>query len=395
MFFHIDEAGNTGNNLFDSVQPTLSYGMISSPRNVDVLGRALHREILRELDVEQLHASRLGMQGLSRVARPLLDLQQEFRFGFDYYYIHKPSFAVVLLFDSVFDCGINHGVNWSWYWTALRYPAVAHLGMLLDEELAKEGHRLFLAPRGSDIGAIVTLLTELRERTRKSGFDARICQVFDDAFTYGIEHPDDMDFGASDLKLVSPNAVAFQFVSAAIARRCRLVARRRGGRRRVSIGTIKIDHQQQFNLAQETTHFYQRKMAEGRRTAPKDALMLPPVLQDVERNELELRGMPQHALQFARSAESIGLQLADVFLWLVNRVEEGTYVPPPLHPLVHSILERTLIDSISMEGMAKRFERFMGQLPEIDEMSEAQLADGRKLMALHQKRVDKALGRTS
>ncbi len=222
LFFHIDEAGNTGNNLFDEHQPKLSYGMISSSLNVDVLGRALHRRMLRELEVDQLHANRLKMDGLAQVAEPLWKLQKRLRLSFDYYYIDKPSLVVTLLFDAVFDVGINPGVNWIWYWTPLRYPAVWHLGMLLDEDLAREAHRLCLVNDPEHhLDAIVGLLGELRDRARTSGFDPRLREVFDDAFSYGIDHPDDMDFGCGDSKLVSPNAIAFQFISTALARRCR------------------------------------------------------------------------------------------------------------------------------------------------------------------------------
>jgi hypothetical protein len=35
MFLHIDEPGNSGNNLFDQNQPVLSYGALSSRWDVD------------------------------------------------------------------------------------------------------------------------------------------------------------------------------------------------------------------------------------------------------------------------------------------------------------------------------------------------------------------------
>ena len=47
MYFHIDEAGNTGNNLFDSDQPRLSYGVLSSLVNADALCIDVHKNIQR------------------------------------------------------------------------------------------------------------------------------------------------------------------------------------------------------------------------------------------------------------------------------------------------------------------------------------------------------------
>jgi hypothetical protein len=367
LFFHIDEAGNTGNNLFDENQPKLSYGMLSSPLNVDVLGRTLHLRMLRELGVDSLHANRLGMDALAHIAEPLLALQKKLQFGFDYYYIDKPSFVVVLLFDAIFDAGINPGVSWGWYWTPLRYPALWHLGKLLDENLAREAHRLCLTknPNGH-LDAIVSLLGELRERTRASHFHPRICEVFDDAFEYGIDHPSEMGFGCGDSKLVSPNAVAFQFISAALARRCRSLPRRRRDR---NVGFIKVDRQQQFNAAQQTTHFYQGKLAEGLRMASgeqRQKMLNHPLFDGLESKDVQLRGLPPDKLEFAASAESIGLQLVDVYLWLIGRILEGDSVPGELVALARSIISRSVVDSISMEGMAERFRKFEARLPEMN-----------------------------
>lgn len=390
MYFHIDESGNTGNNLFDVNQPTLSYGMLSSARNVDALGRSLHREMLRIVGADQLHANQLRMDGLARIADPLTRMQRRLRFNFDFYYIHKPAFVVTLLFDAVFDSGINPAAHWIWYWTPLRFAGVYHLGLLLDENLAKEAHRLCLVRDArKHREAVVALLQELRYRTRASGFQPRVREVFDYALAYGIDHPDEMDFGTSDAKLVSPNAVAFQFICHALARRAR---RRRTGR----VGFIKVDRQQQFNRAQETTHYLQGRLAEGLRTAPEEhrGMMLNhPLFIGFNRTDLELKGFPDSKLQIATSADSIGLQIVDVYLWLMNRVFEGVPVPAELVPLVKTIMNRGVIDSISMEGMEERYRKFDSMLPQMEDITDEQAARADEIRQLHQARVDRALGR--
>lgn len=35
MHFYVDETGHTGPNLFDRTQPVLSYGVLSSPDDLD------------------------------------------------------------------------------------------------------------------------------------------------------------------------------------------------------------------------------------------------------------------------------------------------------------------------------------------------------------------------
>lgn len=96
MFFHIDESGNTGNNLFDSAQPRLSYGVISSERNADILCKDIHSKILRIIDKEQIHANQLGLGGLVKISPHLIEIQKRMRFDFDYYYIEKLDYALTL-----------------------------------------------------------------------------------------------------------------------------------------------------------------------------------------------------------------------------------------------------------------------------------------------------------
>ena len=147
MFFHIDESGNTGMNLFDKRQPRLSYGVLSSRLNIDALGKSMHRKMTRRLGVPVLHANEMGVGSIVQIADKLYALQKKFRFSFDYYYIDKQTFALVLLFDAVFDAGLNKAVKWDLYWTPLRFPAIYLLAQLVDEELLREAWRYVLQRR--------------------------------------------------------------------------------------------------------------------------------------------------------------------------------------------------------------------------------------------------------
>ena len=112
MFFFIDESGNTGNNLFDASQPLLCYGTLSSRLNPDVLGKRDHAAMLRELGVTCLHANELGLSRLTKVAPVLIRLQKRFDFRFDYFYIHKRTYALSMLFEAIFDYERNRALKW-------------------------------------------------------------------------------------------------------------------------------------------------------------------------------------------------------------------------------------------------------------------------------------------
>ena len=78
MFFYIDESGHTGNNLFDSTQPYLYYGVLGSQLNLDILAEPEVRKMRKILGVEdRLHAAELGETNLVKILPDLYKLSKE------------------------------------------------------------------------------------------------------------------------------------------------------------------------------------------------------------------------------------------------------------------------------------------------------------------------------
>ena len=384
MYFHIDESGNTGLNLFDRNQRCLSYGVLSSKLNVDALGKSLHQQMINSLGLQALHASEMGMGGIVKIAHSLLTLQKKFRFKFDYYYIDKLVYALVLLFDAVFDAGLNKAVKWDLYWTPMRFLAILNLNRIADEELLKEGWALYTVRNvEAESERIVALLEELKARTMNSELDERSKELFCDAFEFGIRNPLDLDFGISEAKLVSPNAVGFQFVVYAIARRSR-EAKQQGS------ALIKIDQQQEFNPAQIETHHLLTKIAELRKNArgsDREMALFHPLLQDVDANDLQLHGMPLGTPKVHSSETSIGLQIVDLYLWIINRMTRGDKMPPEVLKLAQAFLRKSVVNSISLEGMARRFRKFESELPEQEDLTPEQIGAYRVSVEQHRHKV--------
>ena len=384
MFFHVDESGNTGNNLFDTSQPTLSYGVLSSLLNVDALAPAAHAAMLRTLGVNALHANQLGVAGLTDIAPALVQLQKKFKFRFDYYYIHKPTYALVILFDAIFDAGLNPAVKWEMYWTPMRFPAIYNLSLICDQGILELAWPLCIAKdvdKRSD--EIIALLTELQQRTKASTLDKRTKELFDAAFRYGIANPQSLDFGVVDQKMISPNAVGFQFVLSSMARRLRAAKRK-------DALSIKVDRQTEFNRSQAGTHYAQSRISEGlaKITGDERRMYLEHPLYDGMGDEDTLRkGMPKREIEFAASDSSIGLQLVDTYLWIVNRAQSGGSLSSELQYLCYQFQKHTGFDGISMEGMLSRWSAFARKLPEIDELTDQQIADVQLNIDSHRKRV--------
>ena len=381
MFFHIDESGNTGNNLFDLQQPRLSYGLLSSRTNVDALGLDIHKAMLKKLDVPELHAADLGFGGLEEIASLLMQLQQKMKFDFDYYFIDKRDYALVHLFEAIFDAGINEAVPWIVYWTPMRFLYIAALSSIIDDEILKKSWVLNTKKNIARSEAdVVALLEEVRAKVTGSQIDVTLKRRMLDAVDYGINNPLKLDFGASDPKLVSPNAVAFQFVTSAIARRLR--------RKGVSVANaITVDQQQQFNAAQLETQRNQFLISSGlRRSSPEDqaGILDHPLYAQLGRLGILGGGIPSAPVVIGKSNVSIGIQIVDIYLWLANRILAGAQLPHKLGGLASSFLGRATLDGISMDGMISRWNKFEAQLTPLGAITEEQAKRAMKIMENHE-----------
>lgn len=384
MYFHIDEAGNTGNNMFDIAQPCLSYGVLSSLRNTDVLCSNIHKDILHVIADKQIHANQLGFGGLVKISPHLIKIQEKMKFDFDYYFIQKPDFVIVMFFDAVFDQGINPAVKWEFYWTPLRYLVIYHLVELFDEPLLREAWRLCIAKKIDNYSDdIITLLTKLKIRAKHTTRDARLKEIIIDAMNYGIANPMALDFGQPDEKMVSPNAVGFQFVANCIARRVK-------SKRLKKASSIIIDRQQQFNKAQITTHEHQALITEGlKKSSPKERNMYikHPLHATTDKFDIVNRGLIDQELTISKSIDSIGLQIVDVYLWMANKIISGHDLPKELGHLWSLFQKRCTIDGISIVGMMERFERFEEMLPSCETLTEEQFNQNQLSIEKHREKV--------
>ncbi len=384
MFFHIDESGNTGNNLFDANQPRLSYGVLSSLRNTDVLCTKLYSQIQKEIGSDQIHANQLGFRGLVKIAPYMIEIQRKMQFDFDYYFIEKLDYALVVFFDSVFDAGLNEAVKWDTYWTPLRYMVIHKLASLFDESLLRDSWNLCKEKKIERHEAdIVKLLTEVKRRAEASVLDARSIEIIVDALNYGIINPMQLDFGSPDQKMLSPNSVGFQFVVSCIARRVRKKKRKKAA-------SIIIDRQHQFNTAQIGTHYNLRKLAEGLKNAPdkeKRHYLKNPLYATLEEDDITHKGLPDCELTVSKSVDSLGLQIVDVYLWVANKVMSGVEMPSELGYLWSMFARRSSIDGISLDGMERRFMEFEKLLPKFEDITDEQMKMAKESIDKHREKV--------
>ena len=230
---------------------------------------------------------------------------------------------------------------------------------------------------------MISLLKEILSRTECSDFDPRSKELIIAALRYGIAYPLNLDFGTIDQSFISPNAVCFQFVITAMAMRIR-------NKRRKNARSITVDRQSQFNKAQIDTHFYAVKFREGLKSPSKKELrryITHPMYHGLDKDLILYKGVPKEKIKVWASEENIGLQIVDIYLWIVNRYLLGNELSEELKALAFSFLRRSMIDGISMESMAQRWEKFEAELPLIEDLTEEQIAYTRQMVEKHRAKI--------
>ena len=77
---------------------------------------------------------------------------------------------------------------------------------------------------------------------------------------------------------------------------------------------------------------------------------------------------PEEKLTIATSADSVGLQIADTYLWILNRAMGGE-LPEDLARFAAACVHPSSVDGISIPAMVGRFMAFEKKLPQADEIA--------------------------
>ena len=331
----------------------------------------------RRLDVERLHANQLGNSGLALIADDIRTIQKRFDVRFDFYRVNKIHHAIICFFDQVFDQGMNPAVLWTSYWTPLRYMLLLRLATLFDESTLALAWEARIHTKSSEAEEKLREVCQRLLARVPNLPDERTQEIVRDALLWTIANTRALSYNVAskfDAVTVMPNSVGFQNVLIGIAQRLRDSDR--------EAKSIVVDRQSQFNKSQSwLAEWYSKMTGSNRALGPG----LP---------TMDLRGMPTTRISFSSGYESAGLELVDIYLWIFKRLYEGKVVAPELYPLVMRQLTVGRTDEISLDAIAQRWEGYFRDVERAD-LSEEQLAEGRKLMAIHEEYRSEALGRQS
>lgn len=339
MHFYVDETGHTGPNLFDQTQPVLSYGVLSSPEDLDKVAEKELAALRKALRVPRLHAAELGMHRLGDLVDTLLVLQKKHRIRFDIYQVVKRDHAIISFFDQVFDQGMNPAVSWTSYWTPMRARLEAH---------DTRSELLFVE--------VCNALLQRCVRQR----DARTRELITDALNWAANNFAQLGYNCKtnkDRLRIMPNMVGFQSVLHRICKRMGAPKRK---------AEIIVDQQSQFNTTQ-------RELGEFYRQIREQPWVLGPGLP-----VMDMSNMPAEPLVFQSGTKSSGLEMVDVYLWVYKRLLEDKELTKPLLRLVYTNRNTALTSSVSLASISTQFKALMETLPE---PSLAELARAREVFA--------------
>ena len=310
MYFYVDETGHTGPKLFDPAQPVLSYGVLSSPENLDEVAEFELAVIRKKLGVHRLHAAELGMYRLSEIVDTMLVLQKKHRIRFDIWQVVKRDHAIISFFDQVFDQGMNPVVPWSAYWTPLRYPLLLNLANLFDDELAEKAWNARLEAHNERSAIQFSQVCNILLR-RVHILDERSKEIITDALNWALVNFNELNYNCKTKKdrlRVMPNMIGFQSVMHGIC--ARLGAPNRKAK-------IIVDQQSQFNTTQQELSEFYHKIRE-------QPWLLGPGLP-----VMDMKNMPAAPLVFESGTRSAGLELVDLYLWTFKRGMENKELTKP------------------------------------------------------------------
>lgn len=369
MYFYIDESGHTGPNIFDEAQPMLYYGVLSSKVNVDVLAEAQLVALRKKLGVTRLHAAELGNGGLVSIAKELVAIQKRLSIRFDLYRVAKPDHAIICFFDQVFDQGMNPAMTWTGYWTPMRYVLLLKVAYLFDEVLAKQAWEARICVDDNVAQELLKKVCySLHERLDRLP-DARSRQLIGDVLTWAAQQPEEISYNVANKKAVlevTPNMIGFQSVMHGIATRIKTD--------RKQASKIVVDQQSQFNKSQRT-------LAEAYASARGTPFVSGPGMP-----VMDLANMPVVPIEFASSANSAGLELVDVHLWIFKRILENKEVAPELYSVMKSQLHRGRTDEISLNAISSRWTKHFDQIPQLEDMPPAQVAIANEILRIDEER---------
>lgn len=361
MYVFIDEAGNTGGNLFDFAQPDFLTGALITKIDFDVRRSEAVRSLCRQQGISSIHGSVIGTDAVENVAEPLLRILKDVDARFFISRVEKTYLLGTKVFDTFFDSGENAAVPQTAYNVKpLRLLLCLKVAALIDEALARSFWTMLMARSEEAAQEMVPgICNAFLERVGHLP-DLRSRELVSDAFTWARDHPEAFEFTLVRRQAKQghmPNLVAFANLLRGLeeySRRWKRPVRR-----------ITHDRQSQF---ERMLHEYHRLYEEAKGM---------PI--NWFGGSMELRMVPRSEFRVSSSEESAGIQVADLLLWLFGQMVKGNPLPKASVRFLSYGLKRAYINDFSFDGVSRQLVTELEAIADHD-LTPEELARGRMLV---------------
>ena len=338
MFAYVDETGNTGANVFDEDQPNFYTAAFLSNVHIDQARKKEIRALLHKHKIDSIHANRLGVEKVDSLINDVVKIIKGVRPAFFMSRVEKKYLIATKIFDTFFDSGENPAVEWhSYNIHPLRLLLCLRVAKITSEEVQRMFWEMLLARNEQVARALVVPVVEgILEKVGELP-DQRTREIVYRALDWSRKHPDGLDLYINRRQARNghmPNMVAFTNLLQGID----TVERKR----RKKVERIFHDRQSQFEKNISEWHTLSTGAKEG----------------EISWGGLNyrLRLVDESSLEFVKSDDSFGIQVADTFLWSWKRRLGGENVSWGMHHLTSSFTAQTYYSDFSFMGVEAALE---------------------------------------
>lgn len=190
MFAYIDEAGNTGKNNADQMQPIFSYMTLASKTNLDLNLDNTIRNIFSKYNISELHGAEQS-ELIEFYASDVLKLLRKNSVSFCTSIVEKDFLSYAKLYDTIFDNVENKGARFQTYQIRpLRFFMLSNLCGITPIEVAHDFYENCLFANNEDqaIKVLINTCNSILGNISKLQ-DERSKEIIKDALTWAIENP--------------------------------------------------------------------------------------------------------------------------------------------------------------------------------------------------------------
>lgn len=327
MFVFIDESGNSGQNMADKDSPFFYHLALLSKYNIDLDLNGRIKKLLKSHSLDELHGAEISNL-LDELSPTILQELKDNNASFYYAEVEKSYLAYAKLYDTLFDNEENLGARWSAYQLRpLRLMLLCNFIGIVDEAVAIDFYKNCLIARSRQQAndyLIRTCKLILSETYRLKDF--RTKQIIEDALNGAKNFSSDITMfekSKQDRWRHLPHIVSFLPMLNAIS----VYSRKHNSK----VQRIIHDEQEQV---QHVTEMYSIADQAGARGVVWDLR---------ENGSLDFKRIPEKSFEMKDSENSYGIQLTDIFLYLITHGEPDSFFEPHKYELYKYIYDH-LID---------------------------------------------------